>query len=221
MERKSEIRKLIDYFHCIIFDMDGVIINSEPIKYLAYQKTFLKHYGVFLSPDDVSWRGKPEKDVIKYWVEKLNIKDDADVASLTYYKRMIYRSLLQSGRVNLVPGVKEFLGSLNYEGKQLGLATTSNRADQQAIFKLFDLGKYFNAVTTLDDITYPKPDPEIYFKTAYSLGTRPANCIVFEDSPSGVMAARTAGMQVICVLTSYKEFNFQNCSFLINSFEEL
>jgi mannitol-1-/sugar-/sorbitol-6-/2-deoxyglucose-6-phosphatase len=79
------------------------------------------------------------------------------------------------------------------KGMRLGLVTTCRRDDQQAIFRIHHLDKHFNAVTTMDDVRFPKPDPEIYLKTAARLHTKPQNCLVFEDSPSGVRAAKAAG----------------------------
>jgi HAD superfamily hydrolase (TIGR01509 family) len=221
MEYQNEIHKLIDRYQYIIFDMDGVIVNSEPLKYQAYQKTFMDHYHIALDSDDVSWRGKPEADVMNFWLEKANISDDADVEHLIAYKRKIYSTLLSKGQVNLVSGIVEFLSFLISQGKQLGLATTSNKDDQQAIFNTYFLEKYFSTITTLDDVHFPKPNPEIYLKTAGQLKTRPENCLVFEDSPSGVRAAQSVGMQVICVLTSYQKSDFKDCCYFLNGYVEL
>jgi HAD superfamily hydrolase (TIGR01509 family) len=218
----NEIYRLLDSVDYVIFDCDGVIVDSEPLKYWAYYHTFMDRYQVSLSPDDVSWRGKPEVEVMNYWLAELNIEGEREVKALIAYKRQAYSDLLAKVSVALIPGIIKFLNTLIAKGKRLGLATACRRDDQQAIFKMHHLDKYFKAVITLDDVRFPKPDPEIYLKTAARLNTKPENCLVFEDSPSGVRAAKTAGVkQVICLLTSYQESDFKGCSYFLNNYEEL
>jgi HAD superfamily hydrolase (TIGR01509 family) len=217
----GRISDLIETAGGLIFDMDGVIVNSEPVKFLAYQEAFLALYGVLLDPHDVNWRGRSEPEVIKYWARKMKIEQDLNAEKLIEKKRSVYRRLVNDGCLELVPGAKEFLAGMLRVKKPCGLATTSNRQDQQDIFKLFGLEPFFAVVTTIEDIKRPKPEPEIYLKTAKSLGLAPGRCIAFEDSPPGYTAAKLAGMEVVCVLTSCGKEDFEGSFFWIKNFTEL
>lgn len=216
----GRISDLIEMAGGLVFDMDGVIVNSEPVKFLAYQEAFLALYGVLLDPHDVNWRGRSEPEVIKYWARKMKIEQDLNAEKLIEKKRSVYRRLVNDGCLELVPGVKEFLKKVLGMKKPCGLATTSSRQDQQGIFKLFGLEPFFAVVTTLDEIKKPKPDPEVYLKTAKFLGLAPERCVAFEDSPPGYTAAKLAGMKVVCILTSYEKEAFQG-RFCIKNFTEL
>jgi len=215
----KKIKELINSRDFIIFDMDGVIINSEPLKAAAYQKVFIDKFGINIDHNDISWRGKPEPYVIKYLLNRHNI-DSQDIQELIQLKRLNYKESLEDN-ITLIEGIRDFLSYLKDQNKTISLATTSNKAEQTAIFKLFDLEPYFTNVLTLDDITQPKPHPEIYLKMLDILNADKANCLVFEDTPSGVMAANKAGLEAVCVLSSYKKDDFSGCEYFIKDFNEL
>jgi len=207
--------------YLFIFDMDGVIVNTEPLKFLAYKKVFRELYGVILDDNDVMWRGKSEKEVVKYWTSKKGIFCEIDSKEIIRKKRLFHRQLLMSNKLCLINGIREFISQLFKDSIKIGLATTSNKKDQRYIFKRFKLGYFFDKVVTLDDITRPKPDPEIYLKTADMLGYSHSKCIVFDDTPSGILAGIKAGMSVVAVLSSYKKKDFNNVRYFINDFSGL
>lgn len=218
--RTAEILEKVDRAGTVLFDMDGVIIDSESVKFTAYREVFRNAFGVELDHRDIAWRGKPEPEVMGYWLNKHNLQHH-DIPALVQKKRDTYRALIASGKIALIPGVREFLQTLRSRGKRMGVATASTRIDQSAIFTLFDLGPFFDAVVTLDDIHVSKPAPDIYLKTAQQLSARAEDCLVFEDSPPGVQAALSANMEVVVVLSSFQRTDFSDSLCTISSFRDL
>jgi beta-phosphoglucomutase len=220
---QKEILNLIDTSDAIIFDMDGVIAQTEPLKGLAYTSVFLHNFDITLPKNDTSWRGKSEKEVIQYWFKKFNITDyiTNDINKLIKMKRSMYKDLLNSDALKSVPGVIEFIKLLRQKNKMIGLATGSNKEEQKRIFELLSLNNAFDNILTNTDVSQPKPNPEIYLRMAQLLQTTPDKCLVFEDSPSGVKSCQSAQMNVIGVLTSYSPEHLKNCSFYIKNFNEL
>lgn len=187
--------------------MDGVVVDSEPVKFLAYRKVFDERFGVALPEDDITWRGKSEPEVMAHWLKRFNLPP-TDVAELVTAKREAYRALVDQGRLSTIPGVVDFLRSLRDLGIRRGLATASNQEDKKSIFRRFDLDPLFDATVTLEEVPRSKPAPDLYLEAARRVGVSPDRCLVFEDSPSGVAAAREAGMDVVVVLTSFAPDRF-------------
>lgn len=214
----KKIFRLTNQYQCYIFDMDGVIVDTEPLKFLAYKEVIKKRYDIVLN-DDHLWQGKSEVQVFNYWFNKYNIPEIKDLTTLIVEKRQIYKNLLQKKRYGLLlPGIKEFLELLCKSKKNVALATTSNKELQTLIFNGYNLNELFHEIVTLDEISCPKPDPEIYIKIKNNLSIAPNKCIAFEDSPAGVSAAIEAKMNVVGVLTTYPKNKLSGCIFHIKNY---
>jgi len=127
-----------------------------------------------------------------------------EVAARGADKEELYRQML-GDRIDeiLVPGVRQFLE--RYRQVSMGLASNAERENIDFLLDRAGLRGYFRAVVDGHQVRHPKPDPEIYLRTAKILNIAPVNCIVFEDSYSGVQAARAAGMRVVGVSTTYED----------------
>lgn len=215
----NSLRSILRKCQAVIVDMDGVVADTEPLKFAAYQEVFRDTYGVHLPADDVSWRGMKEEAVIDYWLHQFQLTGDHH--DVIQAKRLAYRQLLRQGKVQPIPGVITFLQRARYESKLCGLATGSSRDDQSFVLSCLGLEKAFDAIVTLNDIHSPKPDPEIYFATAKLLGVRPIQCVVFEDSPSGVQAAKSAGMCCVGLTTSFAASALGIADFAVSDFTQL
>lgn len=214
------IKALIESTKAVIFDMDGVIIDSESVKFQAYQQVFLESFGVRLDQNDVQWRGRTEPEVMKYWLLKYGFKC-SEISSLIERKRSLYRASIAQGRVSLIPGIFEFIGTQRLAGKRIGVATASNREDQEIIFSALGIGAYVDEVVVVEDVVFPKPAPDIYYKVARKLSLGSSECLVFEDSPSGVHAALAASMRVVVVLSSFMREDFDKSLPAIDNFLDL
>ena len=183
----------------ILLDMDGVVIDSEPIHEEAQRIVFREHS--LPVPESVfsSFKGMTERKVFERIMTDYGT-DDHDIEVLIDAKETTFRSLL----VDLAP-IPGALGFIERASKRyrLALTTSSARINQEIAFKKFGLAPYFEAVVTAEDIVHPKPHPQPYLTTAERLGVDPEVCLVVEDSLHGVRSARSAGCRVAGMTTSF------------------
>lgn len=183
-----------------LFDMDGVIIDSNPLHREAWT-AFNRRYGLETT-DAMHERmyGKRNDEIVRmYYGEAL---PDAEVFARGAAKEALYREMLH-GRLEgmLVPGLRDFLEA--HRGVPMGLASNAEPANVELIVEEADIREFFQAIVDGHQVVNPKPDPEIYLKVAEILRIAPANCIVFEDSNTGVEAALAAGMRVVGIRTTH------------------
>ena len=185
----------------IIFDMDGVVIDSEHLHERASQLVFSK-YGIELNQDVFApFKGKTDRNIVEYLVNEHNIQD-ATIDELLTRKRDTYASLIDE--LHPIQGVMAFIQyvAINY---RLALTTSASRRNQELAFQKFNLYPFFETVVTSNDISNPKPHPEPYLVTVEKMGSRPEVCVVIEDSTNGVRSAAAAGCTVVGITTSFDE----------------
>ena len=197
----------------LIFDMDGVLVNSNPVHRQAWVR-FNSSYGVETGPAMLErMYGKRNDDIIRdFFGEGLT---PAEVAARGTAKEKLYREMI-GGRIEemLVPGLRSFLD----RHARVPMAVASNAEPENVRFVIdrARLGGYFRAVVDGHQVSRPKPDPEIYLRAAELLGVPAPNCLVFEDSHSGVAAALAARMRVIGLRTTYD--NLPGASVCVDNF---
>ncbi len=186
----------------IILDMDGVIVNSNPVHRIAWER-FNAQYGL-ATTEAMHERmyGKRNDQIIRdFYGENL---PEEDVWDRSARKEALYRSLIAADlEKSLVPGVREFLGKLS--GVPLGLGSNAEPENVDFLLDTTGLRRFFRAVVDGRQVDRPKPSPEIFLAVARLLGYRACDCIIFEDSLSGVAAARAAGARVVGVRTTHSE----------------
>ncbi len=123
----------------------------------------------------------------------------AEIERISAEKEERYRALLGSASIQLFPGAEKWLRCLPGLGWQQAIATMTPRQNLELILRTLDIGKYLDAVVTAEDVARGKPEPDVFLAAAEQLAAPPMNCLVIEDSPAGVEAARRAGMRVIGV----------------------
>jgi beta-phosphoglucomutase len=184
----------------LIFDMDGVLVHSNPLHCEAWEKFNLR-YGLVTTPEmHERMYGRRNDQIVRDFFGEL--LDDAEVAARGRAKEELYRDMLGC-RVEelLVPGVRAFLDK--HRGLPMALATNAQPENVDFLLDRARLRRNFAAVVDGDQVKNPKPHPEIYLRAADLLGVKPERCVVFEDSHSGVAAAVAAGMRVIGLRTTY------------------
>ena len=197
----------------LIFDMDGVILDSNPTHRLAWA-AFNRRYGLETT-EAMHQRmyGKRNDQIVRdFYGEELS---PAEVTARGAAKEELYREMTGSKLESmLVPGIREFLEF--HRDVPKGLASNAEPLNVEYVLDRSGLRGYFKAIVTGQEVEHPKPHPEIYLRVAKHLGIEPANCIVFEDSESGVSAARAAGMRIVLVCTTHG--NLPGASLSVDNF---
>lgn len=184
----------------LIFDMDGVIVDSNPLHREAWT-AFNHRHRLDTTPQMLErMYGRRNDQIVRdFYGDSLS---DGEVLAYGAAKEVLYRELA-ADRIEalLVPGVRAFLDL--YRGTSMAVGSNAEPENVDFILDRAGLRPYFRAVVDGHQVSHPKPHPEIYQRAAALLETAPSNCIVVEDSPSGVAAARAAGMRVIGIRTTY------------------
>ena len=180
---------------CVIFDMDGVIIDSEELHKRAYYETF-KWIGVDVSDELYkTLTGSSTINAFQKLVAHFNL--DLNPEDLVLNKRKRYVDFFENDpNLHLVIGVEDLIKHLYKKGIALVLASSSAMVNINRVFDRFDLNPYFTAKISGADLTASKPHPEIFVKAAVLGKTPKEKCIVIEDSDNGVKAANDAGIFV-------------------------
>lgn len=181
----------------IVFDMDGVLVDSEPLHIEAWNDVFAEFGYHFDMEWFHQWIGVSDKNFTLKIVEEYKIPKDADI--LLKDKRRIFEEKIRQG-VPAHKGVKELLPQLSHLPK--AVATSSNRSGAMISLEGAGLIHFFKGVVTADDVAQHKPFPDCYLKATEILGLQPEECVGIEDSISGIKAAKAAGLFVIGVATS-------------------
>jgi HAD superfamily hydrolase (TIGR01509 family) len=189
-KRKDEMIK------AVIFDMDGVLINSEPFQHKA-DLCVLSKFGVAMSEEECrEFVGSTENYTWGILKERHNLPHD--VEELTSMKRQKYMGYLTGGEIEAPSNkVIKLLDELQKNSITMAVASSGWREIVTAVIDVYKLGKYFNAVMTGDDVSMGKPDPEIFLAAAKAIDVDPEYCVVIEDARNGVTAAKLAGMKCI------------------------
>lgn len=180
----------------VIFDMDGVIVDTEPVHHFAYQQHF-KQLNIEVSAElYASFTGNSTKNIYERLKSVYGLKEE--VVDLVEVKRNLFNEAFdQKEDLFLLDGVETLIQDLHQNGMQLVLASSSANVTIQRIFNRFDLDKYFTHKVSGEDFPKSKPHPAIFLKAAELAQTPVKNCIVIEDSTNGIMAAKAAG--IYCV----------------------
>ena len=192
-------RHRVSKVRALLFDMDGVVIHSNPLHAEAWVEYNLRH-GLVTTPEmHTRISGKRNDELVR---DFYGADLDADaVARHGREKEALYR-VLMADRLDgaIVPGLRQFLA----ESGDLATALVTNAEPANVDFVLDGAGlrQWFRAIVTGEDVVRPKPFPDIYLRAAEMLAVRPAECVVFEDSPTGVAAAVAAGMRVVGIATT-------------------
>jgi len=203
--------------HAFIFDMDGVLVDSNPTHKIALQQ-FCEKHGYHLTDQQLREKiyGRTNRD----WL--LNLFGDLSDEIIREYaeeKEALFRELYTD--IKPVDGLLPFLDKLNLHRIPRAIATSAPRANVDFTLLHTRTGHYFP--TILDDsfVSQGKPHPEIYLKSAAALQFDPAHCVVFEDSLAGVKAGKAAGCKVVGITTTHTPDELAETDLVIDNFAGL
>ena len=181
----------------LIFDLDGVIVDSMPVQQRAWRQ-YLAMTGIYAGENLDFMHGQRNEEIVRGLLGPE--ADEQTVIAHGAAKELLYRDMLRERlREHLVAGIGEWLEHVS--GAPIALATNAERANVDFVLDGGSLRRYFGVIVDGSEVARPKPDPDAYLRAAELLKIPPRNCIVFEDSPVGVAAAVAAGMRVVGVLT--------------------
>ena len=180
-----------------IFDLDGVLADSEGIHTLAWEEIALEYRLPENGLPTHEWIGYSDTEIVKEVVREHGLPVTSE--QLLEHKRRVYLRLVTE-KLKPIPGSIEALSEL--DSLPLGLATSSSRSEAELTLRTLGIADRFSVVVTGDEVKHPKPSPDSYLLAAQRLDIAPQCCVAIEDSISGVRSARQAGMTVLAVTNS-------------------
>lgn len=204
--------------YAVIFDMDGVIVDTNPY-HKACIHQFCEKHGLHLSEEEMKKKvyGRTNRDWLTNLFGKL---PPAQINAYAEEKEQMFREMY-APYIKPVSGLPEFLAMLHTNRIPRAIATSAPPANVEFVVGATGIQKYFDTILDERMVTHGKPDPEIYIKTAQALGLPNAQCIVIEDSLSGVEAGQRAGSKVIGITTTHSKEELRHCDLVIDDFRNL
>lgn len=204
----------LSLFDAVIFDMDGVLIDSEPVWKIAMEEVFHSVGCPLTKVDFQKTVGLRLDEVVSYWFkhspwENLTVEE---VESAIVQKMVAMISA--DGKPLL--GVVDTLQFLKNKGLKIGLATSSYEILIDTVLDTLNIRDYFDCAHSAENELFGKPHPAVYLTAAELLGVHPLKCLVIEDSLNGVLAAKSARMQVVCIP---EKSHFPNPKLIISDYQ--
>jgi len=202
----------------ILWDMDGVISDSYSFHFAAWKETFAKRSIEFTKGDFTNLFGTRNDFIIGSIMGKE--LPERDVKSMVQQKEEAFRRKA-TGRIKPFPGVVGLLNALKKGNFRLGLASSAPKENIDLALRELDLTGIFNCIVFGQEVSESKPSSQIYLFAAEKLQATPNDCVVIEDSPLGVKAAKTAGMKCLAVTNTHRRENLQEADMVVDSLQNV
>jgi len=202
----------------VIFDMDGVIVDTNPYHKISLNQ-FCSKYGYSFNDEDLINKvyGRTNNE----WIR--NIFGDLPkerILELGEEKEAMFREIYKDV-IEPLHGLEDFLKKLTSQNIPVAIGTSAPRSNVDFVLEHTRLQKYFTTILDQSDVEHGKPNPEIYLKVAARMGFAPQQCVVFEDSLSGVESAQRAGAKVVGVTTTHSPQELAHTDLVIANFTSL
>lgn len=203
-----------------IFDMDGLLIDSEPLWYEAAVEVF-DPLGIDLTPElYASSIGLRTKEFVDNWFSRYNIDKSLAPDAVSRINDVVVEKIRIKGEA--MPGVLRVLEQIRSNGLKIGLATSSPTRLIDVVVDKLGIREYFSVFSSAENLIHGKPHPQVYIDCALALGVEPVTCVCFEDSFHGMIAAKAARMKCVVVpMPAFRnEPRFQAADLLLHSLED-
>lgn len=180
-----------------IWDMDGTLVDTAELHFVAWERTCRDLGRPFTREDFAATFGKRNPEILNQLFGEGHFTA-AQIDEIGFRKEELYRAAARAG-VALLPGVAELMEGLRREGFAQAIGSSAPRANLELILDLTGIREYLGAVVAAEDTTRGKPDPQVFLLGAEKLGVAPGRCVVFEDAPAGIQAAKAGGMKAVAV----------------------
>ena len=203
----------------VIFDMDGVICHTNPYHSKAFREFFSVRN---LAPTDEEFAehmfGKSNSYILSHFLKRTI--EGEELLQLEDEKESLFRQIYEP-YIEPINGIEAFITDLKRNGVKLGVATSAPYANLELILSKVDIREKLGSIMASENVKKHKPDPEVYLTSATNLNVMPDQCVVFEDSFSGISAAINAGMRVVGVLSSHTKDELPPCNLYIEDYTEM
>ncbi len=203
----------------VIFDMDGVICDTNPYHSIAW-KEYLLRFGVEATEQEFieNMYGKSNSHILKHFLKREIIGEEFE--RMEFEKELLFRQIYEA-HATPIAGLLTFIDDLKFNEVMTGIATSAPVENMDLILSKVPLRDKMGSLLASHNVTKHKPNPEVYLKSAENLGVHPSSCVVFEDSFSGVSAGINAGMKVVGVLSTYKPDELPPCDAYIADYQTI
>lgn len=203
----------------VIFDVDGVLVNSYRAHFDSWQTAAAKHGLTMTDEQFATTFGRTSRDIIeRLWPKKF---DDAGALALDDEKEAAYREIIRV-KFPEMDGASDLIESLHQAGFRLAIGSSGPPENVELVRQTIPHGNRIGATVSRIDVTRGKPDPQVFLIGAKKLGLEPKNCAVIEDAPVGLQAARRAGMTAIGITgTAAREALAEYAHVIVDSLREL
>ena len=211
MEKNRELE-------AVLFDMDGVIIDSEPL-WSEAEKQLLARRNLRYSPElKVVMMGRDAREAVGYLIDHYKLAESVD--HVIEERNQLIANLFQE-HLEPMPHALELVRSVGAAGIKTALASSSPKPLMGLVMDKLRITGLFDLVLSGDEVARGKPAPDIYLSAAMKLGVSPENCLVIEDAPNGVAAAKGAGMCCLAISTSVSEAELAVADRIVSGFEKV
>lgn len=202
----------------VIFDMDGVLIDSGPAHFESWQRVG-EELGEQVSAEAFQATfGRPSRDIIRILFG--GSLSDAEVRRIDDRKEALYRDIIRA-KVPVMPGALELLGALDQAGLRLAIGSSAPPENIEQVTMSLGIATLFDAVVTGLDVKKGKPDPEVFLIAASRLSLPPRSCVVVEDAPPGLDAARRGGMRCIALTSSHPREALEGADLVVERLDQI
>ena len=206
----------------VIFDMDGVLVDSNRAHYETFKLMGEKFAVPFTWEMMLSMVGMHNNEIVPRWLGATHARELTleRIDEIGREKEALYREIAGPS-LKPIPGVIDLIRALRADGMTLAVGSSGPRENVALAVRILDVGSYFPVQITGSDVKRGKPAPDIFLKAAESLGRDPSCCVVIEDAPQGVQAALNAGMRVIAVTTSKPAADLKHAHLVVEHLSEV
>jgi len=201
----------------IMWDMDGVLVDSASFHFAAWREVFSKR-GVKFSEEDFIKLFGSRNDFMVRTILGQNILEE-DIKSIVQEKELEFRDKIK-GKVKPLPGASKLLDMMK-GNLRMALVSSAPKENIDLIISELNIKEYFDCIVSGHEVAKSKPSPEIYSLAAQKLETNPRNCLVIEDSPLGVKGAKAAGMKCLAVSRSHPQQSMIEADVVVNTLENM
>lgn len=203
----------------VIFDMDGVISDTLPLHGESQEQLYAQ-YGITITPQELTkqFNGLPDTVISEKLFSRINQKPNHEKLAK---ENLVFFKKIAKDRIKQIPGSLEFIHKLVDENIILGLASSSPTEIIELVLTTLGIKDKFRATTSTVEMKRGKPFPDIFLRTAEKLGIDPKDCVVIEDAPRGIEAAKSAGMKCIAITTTHPKEELTKADKIIGSFDQL